>query len=872
MASYIGRLSGGPSFQPGMTGFNIAELGNNMDPASSAAGLGGMPQMRNGAYAESNPYLKFFGMPMRDGRVVNPPQNRDHFDWAEAYDRASVPTMTTYTITQLMESDLVLCRTVLPFQITEDKIDIKWNEWHFNDAMLDPRPAETASRLLSCNFTQGSDTMQTMGRAMEMEDGFYKTAAGQMHFIMQWKQIVNATAMTLEFGAATALANVRQPGNAQMEQMRSGISSEQLRAIVIRECRLFNCITTAGGLDIAIEHTERILASRGAPVGDTVIVPDGTGKHINDPTFRPFYMTGVPVPEHQSTEVRYKNKRIISSRLHSVGGEGPPQDPHFRWVTTGTHYISDHTITFDMDPSEYRSTMRTEQVWDETNDDYSFVTLEQMLNASGLFQPDEADNNAWKLTDTIGRKFFGGCATIGDYYDVQKKAMRLAPDHYSSNTVAAYATRKYAKLVEAGTKPPPGGLDAYVSKAAALQPTHTAGDAIIPKLEPPKKSMFFYESTLELIEAIRDLPIADIAAWFQWCLAAHVPIPISFVLANPYQRWYAGLLQTMKAGSELGNTFIGHFDVQAGRDYVRKMLGLHVTAMMKSIVVNPKLIANAPNVLVKGYDGGGGVRPWDPLSAEDMQNFERGNTQHNDQFVFAVNHIKPMWAIDLCGRFNPQIVTGPDNVDLRDSLDAALASANAESVLKTNADAAVARRTQYFLNRTETAKDGDADAGESSDVDEKEADVPPDGDGAEKSSPPAAATKPKKPQSKYPPRTDDPASRDALFAYHKLMAKQHYTSAHIYASVWRFEHYVGATPTSVVATIKPKTNTMCLPGHQFSVSPTTSLVRISKDHRGSYVYPGCGKVRTGLEIALSKPAYIGAGIADAVNKLTIVRS
>lgn len=910
MASYIGRLSGGPSFQPALSGFNIAEIGGNLDPASTAMGLGGVPQMQNGAYPEANPYLRFFGMPMRDGRIVNPPQNRDHFDWAEAYDRASVPTMTTYTITQLMESDLVLCRTVLPFQITEDKIDIKWNEWHFNDAMLDPRPAETASRLLSCNFTQGSDTMQTMGRAMEMEDGFYKTTAGQMHFIMQWKQIVNATAMTLEFGAATALANVRQPTNAQMEQLRSGISSEQLRAIVIRECRLFNCITTAGGLDIAIEHAERILASRGAPTADTVIVPDGTAKHINDPTFRPYYMTGVPVPEHPSTEVRYKNKRIISSRLHSVGGEGPPQDPHFRWVTTGTHYVSNHEITWDMDIEEYRTTMRMEQVWNETDDDYSFISLEHMLTNCGLFEV--KDDGCWTLTSDIGRNFFAGCSTIGDYYEVQKKQLRLAPFHWSSEIVAQNAGAGYEALDAAG-RAPLSGVASYVAKAAFLQRTHCPCDIVLMPLLHGDNPAFYYETSQELIDSILDLPIDEIGVWFQWCLASNVPIPISFILANPYQRWYAGLLQVMKAGNELGSTFIGHFDVQAGRDYVRKMLGLHVTAMMKSIVVNPKLIANAPNVLVKGYDGGGGVRPWNPNHYDDKLNFDRGNTQHNDQFIFAVNNLKPMWAIDLCGRFNPQIVTGPDNTDFRQ----ALTSKCTELVedYEKRRDRAMRRRKRFWdwrnkqklgpdpdeedaaaakeekkkkgaspdatdtsekkkkkkkkpkersseddtLESTETGGDAETSGGDDDD-DDSGGDKEPEG---------TDETKLRNPYSRYPMRPKD--GRAELLAYHNLMSKQHYTSAHIYARVWKFEHFVGATPTSVAATVKPKTNTLCMPGHQFSVSPTTTLVRVSKDHRGPYVYPGCGKVRTGLEIALSKPAYIGAGVAQAAGKLTIIQ-
>jgi hypothetical protein len=845
MAAGLGRLSGGPGSQPMLSGFNIAELPGGNSPFTSAFGLTGVPQEKNGAYPESNPYLKFFGMPMRNGQEVGPsPQNREHFDWAEAYDRASVPTMTSYTITQLMESDMVLCRTVLPFVITEDKIDIKWNEWHFNDAMLDPRPAETASRLLSCNFTQGSDTMQTMGRAMEMEDGFYKTAAGQMHFIMQWKQIVNATAMTLEFGAATALANVRQPGNAQLEQLRSGISSEQLRAVALREVNLFNCITRGGGLDIAIEHTERILASRGITTQiDTVIVPDGTAKHINDPTFRPFFMTGVPVPEHPSSEVRYKNKRIIASRLHSVGGEGPPQDPHFRWVTTGSCYGSDHNITYDMPVDDYTTALRTEQVWDEDNDDYHFITLEEMIFNSGLFSVDV--NGGWStLSNNIGVPFFDGCATIGDFYDVQGKTVRMKQDNYRSDDIVAAASISF-QLDVGRHIVRPCGIEAYASRAAFLTPSHGPGDAFIDKLATAligANDGKFFETPRELIDAILDMPIADIGLWFQWCVAAHVPIPISFVLANPYQRWYAGTLQTMRAGTDLGGTFIGHFDVQAGRDYVRKMLGLHVTAMMKSIVVNPKLIANAPNVLVKGYDGGGGTRPWVPSDPHDIERFKRGNSQLNDQFTFAVTRLRPNWALDIVGRFNPRIVTGHDNRDAKEEIAAARADAKAD--VGPRGDAATQRRLAFQQSRAVSVAYNTA---------------------VNISAPPQETTYAIRPQL---PRTSAPV------AYNNLLRQRlHYTSAEIYRAVWGFEHFDAAVPSTIATTARPKTNTICMPGHQFSVSPHTSkhsLVRISKDHRGPWVYPGCAKVRAGLEISLRPPAYIGADVATSVSAMSVI--
>jgi hypothetical protein len=858
LASLSGR-----GFMPGLSGFNIPEIGGGFDPATSALGFGGLPQAENGAFPESNPYLKFFGMPMRNGRMVDAPaQNREHFDWAEAYDKASVPYVTAYTITELMESDSVLCRTVLPFHVTEDRIDIKWSEWHFRDAMLDPRPAETASRLLSCSYTQGSDTMQTMGRAIEMEDGFYKTPAGQMHFLMQWKQIVNATAMTLEFGAATALANVRQPGTSQTEQYRSGISPEQLRAIAIRECRLFNCMTTPGGLDIAIEHCLSILVSRGvtAQTADTVIVPGGSEKHVNDPTFKPFFLTGKPQPDHVDSEVRYKNKRIIMTRLHNVGGEGPPQDPHFRWVTTGTNYQSDHKLTWGMPADKYQTALRTEIIWNEDSDDYSHITLQHMLLYSGLFQPD--DQSRWTSLSPLGVEFFKGCATIGDYYAIQGETLALSESHYRDAAVSAYAGQALTGDITRGVVAQLN-REAYEEMAAHLNRVYGEGDEFFELQGYPQE--YFFQSSRELIDAILDTPVTRIGHWFQWCMAAHVPVPVSFVLANPYQRWYAGMLQALKSGKDTGATFIGHFDVQAGRDFVRKMLGLHVTAMMKSIVVNPKLIANAPNVLVKGYDGGGGVRPWDPLDDEHMQNFQSGNTQNCDQFVFAVNRIKPYWCTDVCGVLNPSIVIDNETrnieTEIKDSGDEAKRDSDSRLLALGQArlnDAFLRTAIQLEQRRAGSAeyeasepKQSDLTAG----VAQEDAQI-------QRVTFTADMTVPV-----YPRRTvAQRQARESLRKYHNDMRKLHYSSAMIYKNHWGFEHTPAVTPTTVAATVRPKVNTLCMPGHQFSAEAATgkhSFVRISKDHRGPYVYPGCGKVRTGLEISLRPPAYIGSGMSSS---------
>jgi len=92
----------------------------------------------------------------------------------------------------------------------------------------------------------------------------------------------------------------------------------------------------------------------------------------------------------------------------------------------------------------------------------------------------------------------------------------------------------------------------------------------------------------------------------KFMLENNVKVPISFVLWTPHERFLAGSLLMCVPGPELGATFIGQSNWQLGKDIARKMIAAHYTCKLKSKVINPKLIAMGPNVLVKAYGGGAG--------------------------------------------------------------------------------------------------------------------------------------------------------------------------------------------------------------------------------------------------------------------------
>lgn len=61
-----------------------------------------------------------------------------------------------------------------------------------------------------------------------------------------------------------------------------------------------------------------------------------------------------------------------------------------------------------------------------------------------------------------------------------------------------------------------------------------------------------------------------------------------------------------KAGSELGNTFHGHHDMQLQNDAVRKIMIGHYTFYSRAVVKNPKLVSVVEDVFCQDYVAGEG--------------------------------------------------------------------------------------------------------------------------------------------------------------------------------------------------------------------------------------------------------------------------
>ena len=75
---------------------------------------------------------------------------------------------------------------------------------------------------------------------------------------------------------------------------------------------------------------------------------------------------------------------------------------------------------------------------------------------------------------------------------------------------------------------------------------------------------------------------------------------------RPFATWRMASALLLKSGSELGNTFHGHHDMQLQNDAVRKIMLGHYTFYSRAVVKNPKLVSVVEDVFCQDYVAGEG--------------------------------------------------------------------------------------------------------------------------------------------------------------------------------------------------------------------------------------------------------------------------
>ena len=143
----------------------------------------------------------FYGEPSR-AIVSDPYLDRDNevYDLPDAY-RGKNSYLSMILISLIQESEMWPLRELFPWMKWDKSFEVAWDEWHFNDHMLDREPEETAPLLLTSNFSERRATMVRYGIGLMLEHGFWRTEKGQKNYAMNMRQISNAVVETAGYGA-----------------------------------------------------------------------------------------------------------------------------------------------------------------------------------------------------------------------------------------------------------------------------------------------------------------------------------------------------------------------------------------------------------------------------------------------------------------------------------------------------------------------------------------------------------------------------------------------------------------------------------------------------------------------------------------------
>lgn len=235
------------------------------------------------------------------------------------------------------------CGEVLPWVETDD-LNINWDIFRFNKTLMDLEPHQGVPRYVTAEREARTDRLVRRGLAFIIEHGFYTTAEGRQHYLMNLRQIVDSVTETASHGVVYALLSadnhykewhrqhgtrVSRPGDLQRQQKRLwGIVQKKERGLYL--------------LDAELKDVMRYEGVR----PDTWIVPSKMSIYVtmvNGANAIDYYKGG---PETQGALEKgpaafqtFRGSKVFESRPFDIDFIGEPYDLLVRRRQIGEHFV-----------------------------------------------------------------------------------------------------------------------------------------------------------------------------------------------------------------------------------------------------------------------------------------------------------------------------------------------------------------------------------------------------------------------------------------------------------------------------------------------------------------------------------------------------
>lgn len=336
----------------------------------------------------------------------------------------------------ILEKDMSLVSEVFPFERLEG-IDKTMHRVKMNNHLLRSAPEETGPHLVTHQQSSSTISLDRRNIGATQEKGFWRTSWGQEIWAAQLRQIGRAVKETAVLSAYTAVFGQQSEPEDPNEKYRvRHIDSTDMAKLIAEETSQFGALNKRCA-EIVYENAQRIMSARedGTP-GNYALFPFGAQKYFEGPLFdRKFIETGHPIESADQAVNRIVGKSVYREARGLKVGDGQA-DLHLesQEVMIGNDFVMNDRGIENVKPSEYRTSMETVMVYDESSDRNVAVKKIDAFFYAGLGERNgessipSDDTNVVPLSK-FGKVFFNRFSSMYEYFRKQD------PDNYWLQTL-----------------------------------------------------------------------------------------------------------------------------------------------------------------------------------------------------------------------------------------------------------------------------------------------------------------------------------------------------------------------------------------------------------------------------------------------------
>ena len=344
--------------------------------------------------ARENPWAVTFGQPRADVEFrARPYSNVNKSTWVmpEAYKGRSEFIENTMFLLARANNSFVTS-VLLPMVTRDGALMSNWNKWIFPTQMPDVIAPRGTPRLVRSRQIEGFDVMTQYGLGMTLEHGFMKSDLGMQHYRMHMRQINQSVSEGLQFQGIYKILTCEDwakkyllvngaPG--RVGQMERVMKRELNRWAILQTNRnawsLLNDMIDAENDIInpnvrlttyVIDNSIKSLIKHSYDQTNVAIRGPKAAQNIDDT------LEGFRVTDNGDT--------VFVTRGYLTGDQGAVIAPTRRHTSVGECH---QTKPYQKLRGEYSSRAMSATLYDQTNDDWATITLEDMLLNCKRFNP-----------------------------------------------------------------------------------------------------------------------------------------------------------------------------------------------------------------------------------------------------------------------------------------------------------------------------------------------------------------------------------------------------------------------------------------------------------------------------------------------------